>query len=167
MSPWSILGGALAMLALCAGCALMGVKYADRGWQARWDNAVVAAQAQAQKDQQAQAAAIAAVTASQTQTVADYEQKLADANAKFAAAVRLYNDANTARAKLQAAAAAPAECGSYAASPTQLSSADAGVLIRIATAGDDAIYQLQACQSEYSQAISSYNALITKFNARN
>jgi hypothetical protein len=151
------IGLALFLASLC-GAGFIGYSYAKDEAKVAMEEytAKVLAQTQALKD--ADAKALSQVQLDKEAAVNDYETKLTASNTAYWAAVRKLRDATADRDRLKAAAAAPVECRSFAAPPTQLSVTDATVALGIAREGDRAITQLALCQSEY-------NSLITKLNA--
>lgn len=94
---------------------------------------------------------------------AQAEARITHAN-EMAAADRRYRDALVrlrdaeARASLKPADTAPAECGSYAASPTQLPVRDAEFLVGLADRADRVVVQLRTCQRELRGVIDAVNS---------
>jgi len=97
----------------------------------------------------------------QTNERIQHAEDLAAADGRLRAALeRLRNEAQ--RAALKPAAAAPAECGSYEASPTQLSVQSREFLVREADRADRVVLQLEACQREYQGTVDVVNGVVVE-----
>ena len=139
------------------GSMLVGYKYAENESKLAMEEYTAKVQTQTQKLKDEDAAALNQIQNDKLAAVADYQSRLDAANTAYNAAMRMLRDANSDRSRLKTAAAAPAECRSFAAPPTQLSVPDAAVALGIAKDGDDAIIELGLCQTEYNSLIARIN----------
>jgi len=150
--------GVAALALFSGGMFFAGTQYAAKTWQKRMDDYTAQVTAKTQEIQNANAKALAAAAQDKAAAASDYERKMRVADGNYQSVLRLLHDANADRSRLKAAAAAPSECSGYAAPPSRLSDEDAEVALAIAKDGDDAIFQLQLCQREYSSLVDRLNA---------
>ena len=162
MSPAIIeaLAAVAVVLLSLGGAAFTGYKYAENEGKLALDAYTQQVEQEKQTIRDQDAKVLNDVQTDKARKIAQYQSDLDAGNAAYALVMRQLRDVNADRSRLKAAAAAPAECRSFAAAPTQLSVPDAAVALGIAKEGDDAIRELGLCQAEY-------NALIVKINAAN
>lgn len=145
----------VALVATAIGCFYLG--YRNNSLKAEVATLRADALAAIAKDEEEKRAIEHDAVEVQNQMRMQNANDLAAVNARLADAMRRLRDSESERAKLKAAAAAPAECREYAASPSQLSVQDAGFLTGEADRADRVAVQLRGCQRELAGVIEAVN----------